>query len=98
MIRLALLQDAASPEDVLRSERLAQVAGLTGAEIDAARHGRSFDVGANAAIALAQSIASKDPAGIAHQRLQASASGLSSADILAVEREAFRLLQDPAAS
>lgn len=92
MIRLALLPDGASPEDVLRSERLAQAAGLTGAEIDAARHGRSFDVGANAAINLAQSIALQDPGMIAHQRVQASASGLSPADILAVERETLRLL------
>ncbi|MDI1364993.1 MAG: hypothetical protein PSX79_09030, partial [bacterium] len=95
MIRLALLPDGASPEDVLRSERLAQAAGLTGAEIDAARHGRSFDVGANAAINLAQSIALQDPGMIAHQRVQASASGLSPADILAVERETLRLLPPP---
>jgi hypothetical protein len=88
MIRLAVRPQGRSPDEDLKTERLAQAAGLTGAEIDAARQGRSFDVRANGAIALALSVAAADDAGIARDRLAARSCGLSPADIGAVEREA----------
>jgi hypothetical protein len=93
MIRIALLPADASVEDIARSERLARAAGVTGAEIDAARQGRSFDVRASGAIAFALAIVSEDPARIDQDRLRARAVGLKAADIRALERETLRLLQ-----
>lgn len=72
---------------------MARAAGLTGAEIDAAAQGRSFDVSANAAIALALAISSKDAAEIARARHQAWSSGLSSPDVLTIEEATRRMLE-----
>lgn len=92
MIRLALPPNGQTSDAIQRSERQAHAAGLTGAEIDAARQGRSFDVQASAAIALALAMSSRDPSRIARERLQALTSGLTDADIEAVEQEALRVL------
>ncbi len=94
MIHLALRPESHIPEDLSRLDHAARAAGLTGAEIDAARQGRSFDVKAGGAISLALALASKDSARIVRARLQAGALGLRAADIRAVERETRHVLLD----
>ena len=94
MIHLALRPESHGHKDLSRLDHAARAAGLTGAEIDAARQGRSFDVKAGGAIALALALASRDSARIVRARLQAGARGLQAADIRAVERETRHVLQD----
>ena len=52
-IELALTTDGHEPLDRHRQEARASALGLSGAEIDAARRGRSFDVQTSIALALA---------------------------------------------
>jgi hypothetical protein len=70
-------------------ECFARAAGLSGAEIDAARSGRCFDMRANAAVVLAcASRSSSGPPGVplaAALTAQARRAGLSHAEIEAVQ-------------
>lgn len=59
--------------------------GLTGAEIEAAQQGRSFDVRDAAALALARACRNGSPAEIALRRRKAVAAGLSKTGIQAIE-------------
>ena len=92
VIQLALQGAKPGLNPAGKSVMMARTAGLTGAEIDAAAQGRSFDVSATAAIALAMAISSKDAAEIASARQQAWSSGLSSPDILTIEEATRRML------
>ncbi|WP_165191437.1 hypothetical protein [Caulobacter soli] len=59
--------------------------GLSGAEIDAARDGRSFDVRAGAAVAVAIAARRADAAGLRASRAQALRLGLGSHDLDDIE-------------
>ena len=92
VIQLALQGANPRLDPAAKSVMLARTAGLTGAEIDAATEGRSFDVSANAAIALALAILSKDATKIDLARQHAWQSGLSSPDVLTIEDATKRIL------
>jgi hypothetical protein len=88
-VELALADCGGCAESRARQECLARTAGLSGAEIDAARTGRCFDMRANAAVVLAcASRASPAPPGAplaAALAAQARRAGLSDAEIQAVQ-------------
>lgn len=98
VIQLALQGADPHPDLVAKPLLMARTAGLTGAEIDAASEGRSFDVSANAAIALALAMLSKDAAKIELARQHAWLSGLSSPDVLTIENAIQRMLERSAGS
>ena len=76
-IELALT--AASHDRLLRQRQDsdAKLLGLTGAEIDAARRGWSFDVRTSAAIALAMASAESDDERLQQQRAKALKAGIA---------------------
>lgn len=88
-VELALADRRGCAESRAQQECLARTAGLSGAEIDAARSGRCFDMRANAAVILAcASRASPAPPGApleAALAAQARRAGLSDAEIAAVQ-------------
>lgn len=64
----------------------AKALGLTGAEIETARQGRSFDVRDAAAVALAKACRDGSLVDISRMRQKAAAAGLSEAGISATEQ------------
>lgn len=84
-LRLALAptHDAPQAADL---ERQARAAGLTGAEIDAARAGWCFDVRADAAVGYAMALHAVDPHRVQAAFARAHRSGLGTLDIEAIER------------
>lgn len=87
-VELALSDRSACAESRGEQEDLARTAGLSGAEIDAARRGRCFDMRANAAVVLAcavRSSSAKPEATLkAALTAQARRAGLNDAEIDAV--------------
>lgn len=88
-VELALADCRGCAEARAQQECLARTAGLSGAEIDAARSGRCFDMRANAAVVLAcatrSSPAPPAAALMAALAAQARRAGLSDAEIEAVQ-------------
>lgn len=81
MLEVALALDAGEVDPARRGRQEARAAqlGLTGAEIDAARAGRSFDARAAAAILLALASRSGDAAAIEAATVRAGHAGLGPA-------------------
>lgn len=90
-LALALLARCACPETRAKFEQEARAAGLTGAEIDAAWAGRSFDVKCTAAIGFALAVRSFSDIAIANSRARALRMGLTSAELELIEARALEL-------
>ena len=86
-LRLALLEDGddAGDEKLIGLEVAGRSLGLTGAELDAARSGRCFDVQAAAAVDYAIALTRADGAQIKATRRLAVRAGLDAADLRAIE-------------
>jgi hypothetical protein len=87
-IQIAISLDPGHEFGAVASEQLdrAKALGLTGAEIEAARQGRSFDVRDAAAVALAKAVWLGHPEEIAGTRRRAALAGLDRAAIRATEQ------------
>jgi hypothetical protein len=90
-LALALLARCACCETRNRLEQQARSAGLTGAEIDAAWAGRSFDVKCSAAIGFALAVRSFSEIAIATSRARALRMGLTREELDLVEARALDL-------
>ncbi|WP_419320566.1 hypothetical protein ACN2C7_06365 [Caulobacter sp. ErkDOM-E] len=90
-LALALLARCVCPQTRAKAEQEARSAGLTGAEIDAAWAGRSFDVKASAAITFALAVRSFSEIAIAASRSRALRMGLSPQELELVEARALEL-------
>jgi hypothetical protein len=88
-VEIALADSLGCAESRAQQECAARGAGLSGAEIDAARGGRCFDMKANAAVVLACTLrSSSTPPGApieAPIAAKARRAGLSDAEIAAVQ-------------
>lgn len=91
-LRLALLGDCGCPDTLAAMTDAAREHGMTGAEIDTALSGRSFEARSNAAITFACAIRSGDPDAIASARERASRMGLDEDDLDAVDAAARSIL------
>jgi hypothetical protein len=91
-LNLALLGDRDCARTTARLEREARSAGLTGAEIDAAIAGRSFEATSVAAISFARALQSGDAEKIGETRCRALEVGLSDRELSAVVRHAKRIV------
>lgn len=81
-IELALTAHGGDPLARRRQEEQARALGLSGAEIDAARHGRSFDVRISIALALATADGEEERQ---RHRKRALAAGLDAETCRAIE-------------
>lgn len=79
-IELALTFATADPPWLQRQEETARRLGMSGAEIDAARRGRSFDARASLALALALATSGRDGGCRRQARARALKAGFSDAD------------------
>lgn len=91
-LKLALLGDCGCSRTIGRLEREARSTGLTGAEIDAALGGRSFEARTAAAVAFACALKAGDSALVAKARSRALQFGITEADLSAIARKAKRIL------
>lgn len=76
-IELALTAHSADPGRLSQQEETGRRLGMTGAEIDFARHGSSFDALTSIAMALAVASRSPDQAALADARHRAIKAGIS---------------------
>jgi len=90
-LALALLARCVCCETRDKLEQEARSAGLTGAEIDAAWAGRSFDVKCSAAIRFALAVRSFSEIAIATSRARALRMGLTREELDLVEARALEL-------
>lgn len=83
---LALSGDIACPEEAHHQEQAARDLGLTGAEIDVARRGSSFDRRTAAVVAYACALRQADPRQVALTRRQALVDGSTLLELSLVEQ------------
>lgn len=93
-LKLALLYDCGCHKTLSVLEREAKAAGLTGAEIDAAISGRSFDARTAAVIAFACALKAGIPETVEATRASAIKLGITSEELSAVADEAKQILAD----
>ena len=86
LVEIALTHDSDRSRTIERQEKAARHLGVTGAEMDAARAGRSFDVKSGAAVRLALAVQSQNRSAITAARERASQVGLNESDLAAIER------------
>lgn len=91
-LRLALRGNCGCPDTLAAMTNEAREHGMTGAEIDTALSGRSFEARSSAAITYACAIRSGDPEAIASARVRASRMGLGEDDLYAVDAAARQIL------
>ena len=91
-LRLALLGDCSCSDTLSAMTGEARNHGLTGAEIDAALSGRSFEACSHAAITYACAIKSGDTDAIGAARLRAFRVGLSDDELETIATATRRLL------
>jgi hypothetical protein len=91
-LRLALLSDCGCSDTLAALEEAARSAGLTGAEIDAALEGRSFEARTSAMIAFACALKACDPGVVERARERAVWLGVSSQDLAAAAEVAAAAL------
>lgn len=91
-LRLALLGDIGCDRTLTDLNREARAIGLTGAEIDAARAGRSFEARTAAAILFACAIKAGDQARVEAARTRAIRLGVSNMELAEVADESARIL------
>ena len=87
-LRLALLGDAACEGSLAALESEARSAGLSGAEIDAALVGRSFEVRTAALIAFVRALRAGDRADVERKRRACVRLGLPASTLDRVARDA----------
>lgn len=95
-LRLALLSDVAGAATRAALETVAREAGLTGAQIDAAHAGRSFEARTAATLSLACAIKSGKADQISVARAKAQRLGLSENDLEAIALEVTAILAERA--
>jgi hypothetical protein len=93
-LRLALLGDCGCLRTLGELSAEARSHGLTGAEIDIALAGRSFEARSDAAIAYACAIKSGEPDTLEAAHARALRLGLSASDLAMVAEAACRILAD----
>lgn len=93
-IELALTVGRADARQCQRQDSKARRLGMTGAEIDAARTGYSFDAITARAVALALAVRDGDPHR-AWQRTRALEAGISREACRQIEELAFQLVKEP---
>lgn len=91
-LKLALLGDCGCNKTLTRLEHEARQSGLTGAEIDAAISGRSFEARTAAAVAYACALKAGDADGLAQARTRARQLGIDDQDLRAIAEEAKHIL------
>lgn len=84
-LRLALSSDCGCRDTLARMEGEARGSGLTGAEIDAAREGRSFEARTEAAIRFACAIRTGDKESISQSGARARRFGLDADELATIE-------------
>jgi hypothetical protein len=91
-LKLALLGDCGCPKTLTKLEREARLSGLTGAEIDAALSGRSFEARTAAAVAFACALKAGDDQCLQQARDRALQIGVNEAELRAIAEGAKRIL------
>lgn len=91
-IGVALAGPSAGPGMIAEQDATARRLGLSGAEVDLARAGRSFDLRTSSILALVRASRMEDPQALALARRQARRAGVASLALAEVERiaKAFR--------
>ena len=95
-LKLALLGDCGCGKTLASLEDQARSSGLTGAEIDAALSGRSFEARTAAALAFACAIKAGEDGQIEQARDHAIRFGATDEELFAVAEEAKRILASTA--
>ena len=91
-LKLALLGDCGCDKTVGRLEREARSSGLTGAEIDAALDGRSFEARTAAVVAYACALKAGEAESVERARPRASRIGVTADELSAIARKAKQIL------
>lgn len=91
-LKLALLCDCGCHETLNRLEHEARRSGLTGAEIDAALAGRSFEARTAAAVTFACALKSGDAGQLERARLRAVQFGISDLELNAIAGKVRQIL------
>lgn len=91
-LKLALLGDCDCSKTVGRLEREARLSGLTGAEIDAALCGRSFEARTAATIGFACALKAGDAGMVERARARALQFGATEEELAAIARKAKQIL------
>ena len=91
-LKLALLGDCGCDKTLTKLERAARFSGLTGAEIDAAIDGRSFEARTAAAIAFACALKSGEPEMIEQARTRALQFGITEEELTTIGARARQIL------
>jgi hypothetical protein len=91
-LKLALLGDCGCPKTLTRLEREARSSGLTGAEIDAAIGGRSFEARTAAAVAFACALKAGKADLLDQARARALQLGVTDDELAAIEEGAKQIL------
>lgn len=91
-LKLALLSDCGCLGTLGALEKEARSSGMTGAEIDAALGGRSFEARTAAAISFACAIKMDQAEMLEHHRARANRFGITDAELEAIARETRQIL------
>jgi hypothetical protein len=91
-LKLALLGDCGCDRTMGRLEREARSSGMTGAEIDAALAGRSFEARTAAIVAYACALKAGETDRIEQARSRASQIGITAQELSAIARKAKQIL------
>lgn len=91
-LKLALLGDCGCRKTLASLEDEARSSGLTGAEIDAARGGRSFEARTAAALSFACAIKAGDSGAIEQARTRALRFGVTDEELRIIAEEAKQIL------
>lgn len=91
-LKLALLGDCGCARTMGRLEREARQSGMTGAEIDAALGGRSFEARTAAIVAYACALKAGEVERIEQARSRASRIGVTARELSAIARKAKQIL------
>lgn len=94
-LKLALLGDCGCTNTLARLEGEARLSGLTGAEIDAALGGRSFEATTAAAVAFACALKAGEPGLLEQARMHARRFGVTEDELHAIEEGAKQILASP---
>ena len=95
-LKLALLGDCGCHKMLANLEEEARSSGLTGAEIDAALVGRSFEARTAAALAFACAIKAGEDESLEQASTRALRLGVTEEDLSVIAREAKRILASTA--
>jgi hypothetical protein len=91
-LKLALLGDCGCHKTLAKLEREARQSGLTGAEIDAAIIGRSFEARTAAAVSFACALKAGKGEALAQARTRALQLGINDAELREIAEGAKRIL------